>query len=103
MVTFNDGGHEHEDGTVCPGCRFRAVLAEHLAWAAGDSDESWHDLTGEMIELMGTALGALTRLRATRLDGDHEDDDHSAQEAAAVISQLGGVIDETWHALMDDD
>lgn len=32
MVATNE--HEHGDGPVCPGCQFKAVLADHLAWAA---------------------------------------------------------------------
>jgi hypothetical protein len=101
MVAFHDG-HEHEDGHVCPGCRFKAVLAEHLEWAAHDGDESWHDLTGELMVLMGTAISMLTALRLAAA-GDHPTPDNTATAAASAISRLGGVIDETWHALMDDD
>lgn len=100
MVSLNE--HDHGDGPVCPGCQFKAVLADHLAWAAQDSEESWSDLTGEMIVLMGTALGMLTALRLGHVDGGGCPA-NTASAAAAAISRLGGVIDETWHALMDDD
>lgn len=95
------GEHDHGDGEPCPGCRFKAVLAEHLNWANSHSEESWHDLTGELIVLMGTALSMLTAMRGAYINGI--DSPESAEGAAAAISRLGGVIDETWHALMDDD
>jgi len=100
MVSLSD--HDHGDGPVCPGCRFKAVLAEHLEWAAGDGDESWHDLTGELVVLMSTALSMLTALRMAAVGG-HGTPDNTAMAAAGAISRLGGVIEETWHALMDDD
>jgi hypothetical protein len=55
MVAIQDGVHDHGDGELCPGCQFKAVLAEHLEWAADEDDLTWHDLTGELIVLMGTA------------------------------------------------
>jgi hypothetical protein len=102
MVAMNGGDHEHEDGEVCQGCRFKAELAEHLKWAAGDGDESWHTLTGELMVLMGTTLSMLTALRMAAVDG-HGAPGNTAMEAASAISRLGGVIDETWHLVMDDD
>lgn len=96
------GEHDHGDGETCPGCRFTAVLAEHLNWANSHSEESWHDLTGELIVLMGTALSMLTAMRAAFMN-DMNAPPETAKGAAAAISRLGGVIDETWHALMDDD
>jgi hypothetical protein len=101
MVAIHDV-HDHGDGEVCPGCRFKAVLAEHLEMFAGDTDESWHEFTGEMMVLMGTALSMLTALRLAAVGG-HGTPDNTAMAAASAISRLGGVIDETWHMLMDDD
>jgi len=94
--------HDHGDGPVCPGCRFKAVLAEHLEWAADDSEVAWHELTGELIALMGTAISTLTVLRASHVEGD-EVPANAANAAAAAVSRLGGVIDDMWHALMDGD
>jgi len=102
MVAFHDG-HDHGEGEPCPGCRFKAALAEHLSWAAADGDPSWHETTGEIIELMGTASAALAGLRNAQFDDDAGDPDDSASKAAAAISRLGGAIEELWHALMDDD
>ncbi len=102
MVAIHDG-HDHGDGEACPGCRFKAALAEHLSWAAADGDPSWHETTGEIIELMGTAAAALAGLRNAQFDDDAGDPKGSAREAAAAISRLGGAIEELWHALMQDD
>jgi hypothetical protein len=102
MVAFLESGHEHGDGDVCPGCKFKAALAEHLAWAAGDSELSWHECTAEITNVMCESLAALTALRAGRFDNDVADPG-SAARAAATISRLGGVIQSMWVALMDDD
>lgn len=102
MVAFHDGHHEHGDGEVCPGCRFKQELAEHLEWAAEDSELSWHECTGEITHVMCESLAALTALRAGRFDPDVADADN-ATRAAAAISRLGGVIQEMRVALMDDD
>lgn len=102
MVSLNDGGHDHGDGPVCPGCQFKAELAEHLEWANGHSEEAWLDLTGELMVLMGTALSMLTALRMSHVEGA-ESPHSTAASAAAAISRLGGVIDETWHMVMDDE
>jgi hypothetical protein len=100
MVAMHDG-HDH-DGSRCPGCKFKAALAEHLAWAAGDSELSWHECTAEITHLMCEAAAALTTLRAGRFDHDVADPDAAAR-AGATISRLGGVIQSMWVALMDDD
>ena len=101
MVAMNDE-HDHGDGEACPGCRFKAALAEHLEHAADEGGEAWVYTTGEIMELMGNAVGALSRLRNARFEND-ADDDGSAIEAAAAISRLGGAIEELWHMLMDDE
>lgn len=100
MVAIGD--HDHGDGEQCPGCQFKTELAQHLEWANGYSEEAWHDLTGEMIVLMGSALSMLTALRLAHVEGTNAPR-NTAAAAAAAISRLGGVIDETWHALMDDE
>ncbi len=101
-VAFLNSEHDHGDGEVCPGCRFKATLAEHLEWAAEDSELSWHEATAEITHVMCEALAALTVLRAGRFDHDVADPDAAAR-AAAAISRLGGVIQSMWAALMDDD
>ncbi len=102
MVAFPSSEHEHGDGDVCPGCKFKAALAEHLTWAAGDSELSWHECTAEITNVMCEALAALTALRAGRFD-HAVTDPGAAARAAATISRLGGVIQSMWVALMDDD
>jgi hypothetical protein len=102
MVAFIDSDHEHDDGEVCPGCRFKQELAEHLEWAAGDSELSWHEVTGEITHLMCEALAALTALHAAQFDDEVVSPD-TAPRAAAAISRLGGAIQELWIALMEDD
>ncbi len=102
MVAINNDGHDHDDGEVCPGCRFKQELAEHLEWAAGDSELSWHECTAEITHVMGEAMAALTALQRGRFDPDVADAE-DATRAAAAISRLGGVIQEMWVALMDDD
>ena len=69
MVAMNDD-HDHGDGEVCPGCRFKAALAEHLKHVADEGGEAWVYTTGEIMELMGTAIGALSRLRNARFEND---------------------------------
>lgn len=99
MVARNDG-HDHSEGQVCEGCRFKAALADHLEIAAEEGGEVWVHTTGEIVELMGTASAALARLRNAQFDDDGSDPADSADEAAAAISRLGGAIEELWHALM---
>ncbi len=101
MVGLNDE-HDHGDGPVCPGCRFREALAEQLEWAAAADETSWHEFTGELIVLMGTVLSTLTALRAAHVE-DEDVPDTTAATAAAAIARLGGVIDGMWHVLLDDD
>jgi hypothetical protein len=103
MVAMHDG-HDHGEGELCHGCRFRKELAEFLAGEASGSEAHWHDTTAEIIELMTMALSSLTTLRVTKFD-DHDDDtdNDDAEMAAAAISRLGGAIHELWHVVMDGD
>ena len=100
MVSISE--HDHGDGDLCPGCRFRQTLAEFLEGMADEPEIAWHEATGEIIFLMNGALAALTALRAGRFDGDLHDDDNAAM-AAAAISRLGGKIEELYDAIMDED
>jgi hypothetical protein len=102
MVARNDE-HDHGEGQVCEGCRFKSALADHLEYAAEEGGEDWVHTTGEIVELMGTASAALARLWNAQFDDDASDPADSANEAAAAISRLGGAIEELWHALMDDE
>lgn len=102
MVSIHDGGHDHDDGELCPGCRFREALAEHLAHVAQEGDEAWVWTVGELTELMGTAAAALARLRNAQYESAAGDDD-SAAEAAAALSRLGGILHELWDMLLEDD
>ena len=102
MVAMNDE-HGHGDGERCPGCRFKAELAEHLEWAADQAEQDWHAITGEFTTLMAGTLAALARLRTQRFKHHADDGEQLHVEAAAGIARLGGAIDELWHALMDDE
>ena len=96
------GEHDHGDGELCPGCRFREALAEFLEGMAGEPESAWHDATAEIILLMNGAMVALNSLRASRSGGDLHHDDHATM-AAAAISRLGGKIEELYDAIMRDD
>lgn len=103
MVAIHEG-HDHGEGQVCPGCKFRKELAEFLAGEARSSEADWHDTTAEIIELMTSAVSALTTLRYVKFDDeDDATDNDEAEMAAAAISRLGGAIHELWHVVMDDD
>jgi hypothetical protein len=95
-------GHAHDDGIICGGCRFKAALTEHLQKAAGRNDRVWHDTTGELMELAAGCVMSLTALRMQRVSGNGDPRENAAM-AGAVISRLGGVIDELWHELVGDD
>ena len=100
MVAFHDG-HEH-DGEVCPQCRFKATLAEHLKWAAVHSELNWHELTAEISLTMCEALAALTATRA----GEHTvlvSQADAADRAAGLIVRLGSIIDTMAAVFMDED
>jgi len=101
MVAIHDG-HDHDDGYICPGCRFREALAEFLEGMADEPEIAWHEATGDIIFLMSNALAALGALRVGRFDGDLHDRDHAAM-AAAAISRLGGKIEDLYDAIMHDD
>lgn len=111
MVQFNgfgedghsqDDGHTHDDGQVCGGCKFKAALTSHLHKAAGRNDRAWHDVAGELIELAGECVASLTALRTQRVSHNGDPRDNAAT-AGAVISRLGGVIEELWQELVGDD
>jgi hypothetical protein len=97
MVAITD----HEDDE-CPGCRFKAALAERLEWANEHGDLAWADTTGEMMVLMSNALAMLTAMRAAQV-GRGGAPHAMAVAAAGSISRLGGLIDEVWHDVMSDD
>ena len=102
MVAMTDG-HDHGDGELCRGCLFRQRLAEHIEWTAGQPEQLWFDLLGEISESMALATAALVQLRCQRLDPDRDADEEHAVVAADAISQLAVAIDGLWQSLMDDD
>jgi len=100
MVAFHDG-HDHGDGNVCPGCRFRKVLAEFLARAHEDGRQEWHWAVGDLRQAMHAALLALDAIDAAAFDNDARDaDDDPAADAAEAITDVGAEIEQLWHALM---
>lgn len=104
MVRLSDGGHDHGDGELCPGCQFKAELAGYFTEARQDGDEGWHWATGDLRKHMHAALLALDRVEAEAF-GDvarHDDHDH-ARDAAAALFAIEAELHQLWHVLMGDD
>lgn len=102
MVAMNE--HDHGDGELCPGCRFRRALAEFLARSHDDGREEWHWAVGELRQHMHAALLAIDAIEAQPFadadDADDDDDDDPAADAAFAITAVGSEIEELWHTLM---
>ena len=95
------GEHDHGDGELCPGCRFREVLAEFLERSHEDGREEWHWAVGDLRQHMHAALLALDAIEARPFD---DEPDHDAgEDAAAAIAALGSEIHQLWHTLMGDE
>jgi len=98
------GEHNHDDGNVCPGCRFRMALAEFLARAHEDGRQEWHWAVGDLRQSMHAALLALDAIEAAAFDDDPDDaDDDAADDAAKAIADVGAEIQQLWHALTGTD
>jgi hypothetical protein len=99
MVAINS--HDHDDGNVCPACRFRKALAGFLAQAHEDGREEWHWAVGDLRRVMHTALLAIDQIDAAAFtpDEDATDDDPVADAAEAVV-QVGAEIEQLWHMLL---
>lgn len=97
------GEHDHSDGEMCPGCRFREALAEFLESAHGEGREEWHWAIGELRQHMHTALLALDAIEAQPFAEDDDPDDDPAEDAAAAITAVGAEIDHLWQSLVGDD
>jgi len=91
--------HDHGDGEVCPGCRFREVLAEFLAQSHEDGREEWYWAVGELRKSMHAALLAIDAIEAGGFYPDADADDPPA-DAAAAITAVGAEIETLWGALM---
>lgn len=98
------GEHDHGDGELCPGCRFRAKLATFLERSHGEGREEWHWAVGDLRQHMHAALLSLDAIEAQPYtDSDDDDlDDDPAADAAAAITAVGSEIEELWHVLMGD-
>lgn len=104
MVAIRE--HDHGDGELCPGCRFRKALAVFLSRAHDDGREEWHWAVGELRQHMHAALLALDAIEAQPFvdaDDPDDDDDDPAANAAFAITAVGSEIEELWHTLMADD
>lgn len=99
MVSLNR--HDHGGGEVCPGCQFKARLAEYLEQAHGEGREQWHYAVGDLRFAIHAVLVALVALEAEPYGDDVLDDD-PAEAAALAISELGAEVDELWRLLMPD-
>lgn len=100
------GGHDHGDGTVCPGCRFKAKLATFLERSHIEGREEWHWAIGELRQHMHAALLALDAIEAQPFMNDDASDDgidDPAEAAAFAITNVGSEIDNLWHTLMGHD
>ncbi len=96
-------GHDHDGGSVCPGCRFRKALAAFLERAHEDGRQEWHWAVGDLRQAMHAALLALDAIDAAAFDDDPDDDadDDPAADAANAIAGVGAEIEQLWHAIMD--
>jgi len=93
--------HEHDDGNICHGCRFRKALAEFLARAHADGRQEWHWAVGDLRQAMHAALLALDAIDAAAFDDDpDEGDDDPAADAADLITDIGSEIEQLWHLLV---
>jgi len=101
MVAIDHGGHDHDDGNICPGCQFRKALAEFLARAHEHGRQEWHWAVGDLRQAMHAALLALDAIDADAFDDDpDEGDDDPAADAADAITDVGAEIEQIWHLLM---
>lgn len=99
MVSTND---DH-DCEVCPACRLRAALAEHLADLAAGREAAWHDATTGITAMLGVASSAMASMRATRFAGRPGAARAMADDAAAALVALAGKVQELRELLVDDD
>jgi len=105
MVAIHDG-HDHDDGSICPGCRFREVLAEFLARSHEEGRQEWHEAVGELRRLMHASLRGLDEIEAQPFADDDDPYHDPATDAADVIAGVGAQLEQLWNALMvtgDDD
>lgn len=103
MVSIHDGGHDHDDGTVCPGCRFREALVKFFDASISDGGEGWHWATGELRHAMHAALLAIDDMEAASYVPDlpGSDGPHS-QYVAASIMRIAAEIEELRSVLLND-
>ena len=97
------GEHDHGDGELCPGCRFRKALAEFLSRAHDDGREEWHWAVGDLRAHLYGVLLALAAIEAQPFADDDDPDDDPAADAAAAIAAVGSEIQNLWQTLMADD
>ncbi len=98
MVMIN-GGHDHGDGSVGSGCRFREALAEFLLEAHDEGREVWHWAVGDLRQRMHAALLAIDAIESMPF-ADAKPDEDPAADAAAAITAVGSEIEHLWHELM---
>jgi hypothetical protein len=103
MVAIRREEHDHGNGPVCPGCRFKAELAGFLEQSHSEGRDHWHFAIGDLRTAMHHALLALDHIEAAPFhDADDADDDADdpAVDAAFAISAVGVEIEELWRLLM---
>jgi hypothetical protein len=106
MVAIGRDEHDHGNGPVCPGCRFKAKLAEFLEQAHSDGRQEWHYAIGDLRTAMHHALLALDHVEAEpylAADDLDDADDDPAVDAAFAISTVGAEIEVLWKLLMQPD
>ena len=99
------GEHDHGDGELCPGCRFREVLADFLERSHEDGREEWHWAVGGLRQHMHAALLSLDAIEAGLFEDadDDELDDDPAEAAAFAIVNVGNEISELRDTLIGND
>lgn len=101
MVAISDGGHEHDDGQLCPVCEFKSRLAVLIQRTADGHERHWDDLQGGLVDCMFDAMWALRRTRRERFTDEH-DEIANAWEAAARLVQLAVLLSDLRDRVMDD-
>lgn len=103
MVTLNDD-HDHGDGSLCPGCRFREKLTELLSGGAdGGGGDQWVHTVTSLIGFANDAHEALTRLLDSQYERPSDTPQDIANQAATAVGRLGRALGDLWNVLMDDD
>ncbi len=88
MVALGEGGHDHDDGQMCPECEFRSRLADLIQRAADGHERHWDDLQGGLVDCMFDAMWALRRTRREKFTDEHDEIANSWDSATRLVELL---------------